>query len=263
MLRTSSSATGRDSTSNAPANRTVRLCGAKCANAAQQQTPDTAVQYRLTLATLDSTSDTFSAFEAGTCTGDPAQCMRWLGAPAEFSDSPSPSFAAAATSCDPPTGGSATFGSAFYAYGAEILPSSTYDVHMTVDGTNFTYAGTVTTGKFGDVAAPFGGEGEPSFLDISAMVAKFIGATGAPSKVFSKLARNVPLFETVVSFADISRALDGFRDTAYSSPGPCPCPSEVACGPGNCAEDDCLPGEYCNILTGKCEDVCGRCNANP
>ncbi len=58
--------------------------------------------------------------------------------------------------------------------GREIIPGATYEVRMIrqdyLNGGCGSEPLFITTGKWGDVVAPFGGVAQPNFLDISAVL---------------------------------------------------------------------------------------------
>lgn len=194
-------------------------------------------------------------FEDGAACPDPAGCTRWVGSAASFNDGSLPPFTAAATQCDDEPGNAPA--ALMYVYGAEILPSSTYVLETTRDGANFTSRGTVVTGLFGDVLGPFG---TVNFQDVQGIIQKFKGVGGAPSKVYARLYGNVATPSTPVNFHDVSEAVAGFQIKPYPFSGPCPCPSLVQCGAGNCQSPGIgCNGGVCNPMNGKCEDECGRC----
>jgi hypothetical protein len=213
------------------------------------------------LKTLNSASTTdFTEFEEATCTEEHG-CKRRVGAPSQFTDSPLPAFQAAAIGCNDTSEGEwIDLGTPLYAYGAEILPNSIYDVYITTDGGTFALVGTVTTGKLGDAVPPFGGESQPNFLDIDAIVGKFRDLGSAPSNVYARTQPNVLNRDAYTNFLDISVAVEELRNIPYHFVGPCPCPPLVTCGPGTCATNGCTAyGGRCNVDTGYCEDDCGRC----
>lgn len=241
----------------------------------------------------------FSAYESGTCTavGETAGCARWVGPPTIIRESQGNlglgTFRAARLQCTPYYHDWAAEGDVAL-YGAEILPSSTYEL----TGYAASCAGgeascndvsvvtTIVTARYGDLAAPFNPPAvapQPDALDLTAVVNKFRSVAGAPSKTFAQNQPNVLELNADVSALDVVAIVDGFRGLAYPYSGPCPCPSPVVCnatpctGPSQCAGGVCVstcaggdaaglpcidnlhcPGGSCG--TGFCRDRCGRCN---
>lgn len=116
-----------------------------------------------------------------------------------------------------------------YAFGAEIVPCSQYEVQVISatcldmnDATCFSDPLTVRTGKWGDVSDPFGGSGQPNFTDIGKVVDKFKGLF-PPLKVQGMLRGNVPPAGAPVSFTDIGRVVGAFKSIAYPEVGPSAC----------------------------------------
>ncbi len=237
----------------------------------------------------------FSAFEGGTTCDDPLGCVRWVGPPKTYTEDSHPlsaTFRAARVQCTPFYHDWSSEG-VFFVNGAEIMPSSTYDVHniaATCSGneancTNVGSALRVTTGRYGDVRAPFNppdNSPQPDGVDVSSLVNKFKGLPGAPSKTAAQLQPNVPDPNVSVDALDIAASVDAFKGFRYPFDGPCVCPSTVvcnavacsgaaACGGGRCiricagglwsgfhcqSQDDCSGGA-CG--PGFCRDACARC----
>lgn len=114
-------------------------------------------------------------------------------------------------------------------FGAAILPGSTYEVRQCWNGgASCTDPVTVSTGQWGDVVAPFGGPAQPNFGDISAIVAAFTEAPGAPSLVAADLAGNggaeVP--NQSIDFGDITRDVGAFKGLPYPYSGPSSCAAQ-------------------------------------
>ena len=116
-----------------------------------------------------------------------------------------------------------------HVYGDAIVPSSTYEVQLSTETCADLFADplVVTTSRWGDVVTPFNPpsmSSQPDFGDIAALVDKFKGSAGAPSKVRSQLQANTPDPSLPVSFADIAAGVDAFRGTPYPFDGPSECP---------------------------------------
>jgi len=154
-------------------------------------------------------------------------------------------------------------------YGAEIVPNSTYKLQHAF-GVNCPLSNdacwsdpiTITTAEYGDLVAPFADSGfpQPDFGDISAMVGKFLAEADAPPKAVAQLQPNVVFPERAIDFNDIAADVEAFLGTPYAAmqPGPCVCPSTVACEAKACgSNEDCAPG-LC--IENFCRDACARCS---
>lgn len=116
-------------------------------------------------------------------------------------------------------------------YGAEIIPDSMYNVQVLggacLQGVPGDYSSglVVRTQRWGDVIEPFHSSsgGQPSFIDIAAIVNTFKAIPGAPSRPQSLLQGDVPFVESPVSFREISVCVGAFKGVAFSYVGPGPC----------------------------------------
>jgi len=158
-------------------------------------------------------------------------------------------------------------------FGGEILPGATYRIDAVVedcagsldDPASYSDPIVVTTGKWGDVVAPYFGDqpgvAQPDFTDISAVVEKFLQSATAPSKTHAALVPNDPLPNQSIDFNDIAACVSGFLGAPYADEGgisgPCTCPSSVTCGATACSSDGQCGNGYC--IDGFCRDACGRC----
>ncbi len=203
-------------------------------------------------------SPDLSAFEGQT---------RWIGAPAEFTDSPNQgtTYFAANTSCNPVCLDWSAF-DRVQIYGGEIVPNSIYEIQAircTCDvnvESDFSAPLTLTTSHWGDVTEQFLSEFaivQPDFVDITAIVAKFLDSPGAIPKARTQLQPNLVRPDAPVDFKDISADVGAFLNGVYPFTGPCTCPSDVICGATSCVVNgDCGVG-VCS--GGSCMDACGRC----
>jgi hypothetical protein len=194
----------------------------------------------------------FSAFELASCCAadDADNCAKWVGPPATFLENPdlpaAGSFRGARLQCDP-----------FYydwsvepivqVFGAEILPSSLYEVqvyHLSCAGGEEACLARsapveIRTRRWGDVAVPFQAPAppltQPNGLDVTTLVNKFRNLPGAPSRAVVQLQPNVIDLNSSVNALDITAGVDAFRGFAYPYSGPCPCPSAVPCDVTPCA----------------------------
>jgi len=218
---------------------------------------------RVTMTSLDG----FSEFDGE---------ARWLGPPRTYPEEdatdPNRSFIASALQCDPYFADWSTL-DVLYAFGAEILPNSQYEVQAILqdcadamdDPASYSDPLVLTTGTWGDVAPLFQGDDpnapQPDFIDISGLVAKFTESPTAPIKAHAQLVPNVVFPERSVNFKDIAAGVDAFVGNPFwltqDIYGPCTCPSSVTCGATPCTGDTGCPGGFC--VGGFCADACGRC----
>lgn len=181
---------------------------------------DQEIALRVTLQSLDG----FSGFDGE---------VRWAGSPQAYPDDPNlgSTFPAAVLQCDP------TFvnwdtDEPSYLIGVEVVPNSVYrlqavDVTCQADLANescYSSALEVVTDQWGDVVSPFGGESQPNFGDITAIVDKFKDLASAISKTRAQLQPNLVNPLIAVNFADIAAAVEAFKGSAYSYAGPVSCP---------------------------------------
>jgi hypothetical protein len=204
----------------------------------------------------------FSTFEAGTCTasGESAGCARWVGplfTYYESADLPTQaqSFRAARLQCSPYYNDWSNEGF-FHVYGADIVPSSSYEVsaYGSICAGNEGSCADVSppivlnTSRWGDLTAPFQPPvlplTQPNGLDVTNAVNAFRHLTGAPLKVLVKLHPDLLNMHADVNALDITNDVDGFRGFAYSYDGPCACPSTVICNATACPPA-CAGGGLC------------------
>lgn len=165
----------------------------------------------------------FSAFEGE---------YRWVGPPQTHFEGMSggPTFVAAELQCEPYFHDWGSVGDVSI-FGDSIVPASIYEVqalHQNCEseiGNESRYSSlmAVPTGEWGDVVGNFG-SGQPDFQDIAAVVSKFQGTGGAPSKARAQLQPNVPSPSVIVNFADVSAAVSAFAGSPYPFAGPSACP---------------------------------------
>ncbi len=157
---------------------------------------------------------------------------RWAGTPAEFPDEGLGTFVAAELQCDMPDAADFSSFDLISVYGAEIVPGSTYHVQRASadcpasldDDDCFSEPLVVTTGKWGDVAAPFGGNGQPDFTDIASLVDKFQSLPSGPPKARAQLQPNIARPISPIDFSDIAADIDAFSGASYAFDGPMSCP---------------------------------------
>lgn len=206
-------------------------------------------------------SPNFGSFESSTCTasGEANGCVRWMGPPAvhlDRQDNPALGvFKAARLQCTPYYHDWASEG-LVHAVGAEIVPSSAYDLEALSSickGTEssctvLSNAVRFNTRRAGDLATPYNppsGSVQPDSLDVTSIVDKFKGNPNSPPKPAMKLQPNVPDPNVDIDALDIVAVIDHFRGFAYAYFGPCPCPSTVACNAVACASDAACSGGSC------------------
>lgn len=191
----------------------------------------------------------FSSYEVATCSavGEANGCVRWVGKPGTFYEfrGPPPSglLRAARLQCTPHYQDWTTEG-VFYVTGAEIVPSSIYDVHSFAAGCagmeetciDFSVPLRLATARSGDVEAPFQAPppaslSQPNAIDVAQLVNKIKNVPGALSKARAQLQTNLPELNADVNTLDLVAVVDALKFVAYAFPGPCSCPSTVPCGP--------------------------------
>ena len=155
----------------------------------------------------------------------------WVGAPSEIrEDHVRRAFLWAQLQCDPYL---ADWSNAFVlnVSGSAVVPGSTYEVRLVgpeciADGDESCMSDpiTITTAKWGDVVAPFATEGQPNFTDISAEVEAFKRVSEAPSKTRVQLQPDSPNPANPISFSDIGKVVEGFKQVPYPFAGPAQCP---------------------------------------
>jgi len=136
----------------------------------------------------------------------------------------------------------------FHVTGAEIVPSSEYDVvsfALSCMGNEDTCAAVspplrLTTARSGDVEVPFqlpppAPLSQPDVIDVAQLVNKFKNLPGAPVKAIAQLQSNLPELNADINVMDILAAVDAMKQKAYAFSGPCPCPSTVTCGSTPCS----------------------------
>jgi len=150
---------------------------------------------------------------------------RWVGPPAVYRESQSDNrtFKAATLQCGPYYTDWGNI-SLLNIYGAEIVPSSIYDVQAIETGCNtnspacYSPSLNIGTSRWGDVVNPFNPPSpstQPDFADISAITNKFKSLTGAPLKVQAKLQPKIINLTINVNFADISADVNAFKGFPY------------------------------------------------
>jgi len=187
----------------------------------------------------------FTTFEAGTCIapGEAAGCTRWVGPPATFIESEAvvTPFQAASLRCTPhyqvwPTN------TTIHVYGAEIVPSSVYDLEHVAAScqgneascTAVSAAVQIATTRWGDVDGAYNPPApttQPDAIDIGALVDKFRSQVGAPLKAQGLMAANdltVALSQDL-GFNEIAACVNAFQGFQYPNTGPCVCPSTAIC----------------------------------
>jgi len=191
---------------------------------------------------------TCSSLAACTAAGEANGCARWVGKPGaflEFQDTPSlGNFTGARLQCTPFYYNWSTE-DLVHVTGAEIVPSSTYDVQVLGAScmgnetacADVSCALQITTARSGDVEAPFNPPStttQPDAIDIAEVLNHFFGVPGALKKAAVQLQPNLPELNADVSALDIVAVTDAVSQHAYAFSGPCACPSAVTCGSMAC-----------------------------
>ncbi len=164
--------------------------------------------------------------------------FRWVDVPASYAESSSNSTPvhAAFVGCDPHYRDWSLI-DLLHVGGAEIVPSSVYEVQSIAEGldvnveANFSAPITIITSRWCDVVLPYAPPStteQPDAGDHAALIDKFRGWPGAISKPRALLvgfgASGIPDLSIDVDFSHISAAVDAFRNRPYPFAGPIPCP---------------------------------------
>jgi hypothetical protein len=203
--------------------------------------------------------------------GEGNDCARWVGPPftyLESNDNPAlGSYRAARLQCSPFFHDWASEG-VVHVIGAEIVPSSTYEVRIfgpscqpqqaheeegedelvPIGCTIVSQPVTMTTRRAGDIASPYQSPSppltQPNALDVTASVNKFRNLPGAVSKIVAQVQPNVPDPNSDLNAIDIVTVVDNVRGFGYTYSGPCICPSSVPCNTTPCAGASACTGLY-------------------
>jgi hypothetical protein len=198
----------------------------------------------------------------------------WVGPPRAYPEEdtsdPSRTFLGAALQCEPYFRDWSTLGTV-YVFGSDVVPDAEFDLHTIQDCAtslqapqNFSARTRIRTGKWGDVVSLFEGDDpgapQPDFIDVSAIVAKFMADPAAPIKAQAQLQPNIVFPARPIDFKDIAADVSAFIGTSYDGAvvtAGCTCPSTVTCGATACGNDLDCSGGLC--VDGFCADACGRC----
>jgi hypothetical protein len=192
----------------------------------------------------------FSAYESATCTadGEANGCVRWVGRPRPFlevQDSPIFwAFIRARLQCTPVYLDWGAEG-IVHVVGAEIVPSSTYEVQNVSSACAGMEAScalvspplTMKTARSGDIAEAFNPPSattQPDAIDVTQLVNKFKNVIGAPNKAIAQLQPNLPELNADINALDIVAVVDAVKGFGYPFGGPCPCPSLMTCNSTGC-----------------------------
>lgn len=161
--------------------------------------------------------------------------VRYLGSPTLVSEGleGTPQFFVSELQCEPYLTDWSQVGTVSV-YGAAIIPDSTYTfAPVDSEGTPIAGAGqllaegdSLSTGRWGDVVAPFAAESitaQPDVNDILAIVDKFLGDS-FPRKASAQLLGNVLDPTAKVQVNDFLAAVDAFLGKPYPYVGPTSCP---------------------------------------
>lgn len=161
--------------------------------------------------------------------------IRWVGPPDVYPEGGNKelTFTASHLQCDPFFMDWSSI-DLLHVLGAEILPSSMYDVQLIHEScsnlfseSNYTLPLTIETSKWGDIRSPFITDlnvtSQPDIQDILSIVDKFLGNLN-PIKPRSQLQPNVPMPGTSVSIAGVLRCVDAWLGVVYPFEGPSDCP---------------------------------------
>lgn len=227
----------------------------------------------------------FSTFERATCTaaGELNGCARWVGLPVTVWNSQyNPvlgSYRAARLQCSPQYHDWGSEGPVFVV-GAEIIPSSTYEVEVYGPSCEGGEAAcndvwcpglTLQTRRWADVVSQFNPPSptsQPDAHDVVAIVNRFKHIQNAFSKANTQIYGNRMELNLDVSGLDLSAAVDALKGLAYPYNGPCLCPSLVDCSnapactsvQAGCMSDDSAKACDSGPIRGQdCSDNCACC----
>lgn len=157
--------------------------------------------------------------------------VRWVGPLQTCSECSSGSFEVATLQCTPHFADWGSIG-ILDIMGTAVVPGSTFEVQVLHENcaadltneANYSAPLSLTTAKFGDVVAPWGGGTQPNFSDVTAVVDCFKCSAAAPRKAYCLIQPNVPNACGIVSFADITKIVDAFKGLSSGLSGPSNCP---------------------------------------
>ena len=145
--------------------------------------------------------------------------------------------------------------------GAEIIPSSTYELRVRSDACGDSAPLTLTTARGGDVFAPFNPPStspQPEGPDVAAVVNKYKNLPGAIAKSIAQVNSNAPNPSADIDGLDVATVVDAVKGFAYPYSGPCACPSGVPCNTTPCAGNS-----ACVTAYGEGSTCVKTCSAGP
>jgi hypothetical protein len=163
--------------------------------------------------------------------------IHWVGPPGGCTETEQPPsvFNCARLQCTPHfiDWAAALGGGVLHVTGAEIVPSSEYEVQVIAEGCdtsneiNFSSGLMIRTARWGDIVEPLQAPSpaaltQPNIQDVAAVVDKFKGVASAPIKARSDLAPDDP--NGIVNIIDVANTVDAFKNFAYPYSGPASCP---------------------------------------
>jgi hypothetical protein len=193
--------------------------------------------YRVRLVSLHHPDPPYARGEAADFSAYEGE-VRWAGPPASYVESSADATAVYASfvQCQPHYG-NWNAPSLLHLTGAEIVPSSVYEVQSIAQGldinveSNYSAPMTIATGRWADVSMPYSppnATAQPNASDHAALVSKFRSALGAMSKPRALLSgagtSGIPDLGLDVGFGEIAAAVDAFRGSPYPYAGPQSCP---------------------------------------
>jgi hypothetical protein len=167
--------------------------------------------------------------------------VRWIGPVGDCPETEAPltTFKCATLQCAPyyTDWASALGGQVLHVTGAEVVPSSAYDVQQVPESCQGNEVSClaisaplrVNTFRWGDVVDPFQDPSpaaltQPNIQDVAAVVDKFTGVASAPIKARCQMRPNVPDPNSAINIVDVAHAVDAFQNFAYPYSGPTACP---------------------------------------
>ena len=161
--------------------------------------------------------------------------VRWLGPPQSVADRPASkgSFWGSQLQCTPHFMDWKGFAGIVQIYGAEVIPSSKYEIQFAddtcadlADPACYNEPMKVRTARWADVTTPYAdyGNNQPNFQDVTALVDTFKGTPMSIGIPRALLQPNVATPNTAqINFANVSLAVGAFQGKPYPYAGPSHC----------------------------------------
>ncbi len=155
---------------------------------------------------------------------------RWAGPPQQFFEGSGSSggYFVSALQCGPYFADWGALG-LLHVYGTAVVPNAAYDIAAVqcdpAVESNFAPPLSVSTGRWGDIVAPFNPPSttaQPDAVDVASMVNKFKQVPGSPTTAQCDLYPD--MVDQIINALDITLMVDAFKGEPYPFAGPTPCP---------------------------------------